>query len=163
MSFSRWFFSTKIKPLSPVFLISHRFSPITSQYFHHWFKSHKSDFFENDFVGKYKESSDFFKGFDIKLCYVLLNLTCTLFYVKEHVFYHFLKRINKIGVPSCKLKSLENKRLNQRKCEHCPANCYLFKTANRNTRKMCEICSKLIIETPEWRHWRPSSVFMVNF
>ena len=28
---------------------------------------------------------------------------------------------------------------------------YLFKVNNENTRKMCEICWKLTIETPEWR------------
>ena len=32
-----------------------------------------------------------------------------------------------------------------------PANIFLFKVNNRNTRKRCEICSKLI-KTPERRH-----------
>ena len=32
-----------------------------------------------------------------------------------------------------------------------PANIYLFKVNNRNTRKSCEICSKLTIKTPERR------------
>ena len=41
-----------------------------------------------------------------------------------------------------------------------PANIYLFEVNNRNTRKMCEICSKLTIKTPERR---PSGVFIVNF
>ena len=43
-----------------------------------------------------------------------------------------------------------------------PANIYLFKVNNRNTRKMCEICSKLTITTPEWRQWR-SGVGTFNF
>ena len=30
-----------------------------------------------------------------------------------------------------------------------PANIYLFKVNNRNTRKRCEICSKLTIKTPD--------------
>ena len=30
-----------------------------------------------------------------------------------------------------------------------PANIYLFKINNRNSRKRCEICSKLTIKTPE--------------
>ena len=30
-----------------------------------------------------------------------------------------------------------------------PGNIYLFKVNNRNTRKSCEICSKLTIQTPE--------------
>ena len=36
-----------------------------------------------------------------------------------------------------------------------PANIYLFKVDNRNTRKKCEICSKLTIKTP--------GDFIVNF
>ena len=40
---------------------------------------------------------------------------------------------------------------------------YLFKFNNKNTRKRCEICSKLIIKAPERRHWHRSSVFIVNF
>ena len=39
---------------------------------------------------------------------------------------------------------------------------YLFKDNNRNTRKRCEICSKLTIKTPE-RRQRRSDVFIVNF
>ena len=34
----------------------------------------------------------------------------------------------------------------------------MFKVNNRNTRRRCEICSKLTIKTPERRH-----VFIVNF
>ena len=33
-----------------------------------------------------------------------------------------------------------------------PVNIYLFKVNNRNTRKRCEICSKLTIKTPEQHH-----------
>ena len=33
-----------------------------------------------------------------------------------------------------------------------PANIYLFKVDNRNTRKRCKICSKLAIKTSERRH-----------
>ena len=44
-----------------------------------------------------------------------------------------------------------------------PANIYLFKVNNRNTRKRCETCSKLTIKTPERRQWRCSGVFIVNF
>ena len=43
-----------------------------------------------------------------------------------------------------------------------PANIYLFKVNNRNTRKRCEIFSKLTIKTPEWRRHR-SGVLIVNF
>ena len=44
-----------------------------------------------------------------------------------------------------------------------PAGIYLFKVNSRNTRKRCEICSKLTINTPERRQWRRSGVFIVNF
>ena len=40
---------------------------------------------------------------------------------------------------------------------------YMFKVNNRNTRTRCEMCSKLIIKTPERRHWHRSGVFFVNF
>ena len=39
---------------------------------------------------------------------------------------------------------------------------YMLKINNRNTRKRCEICSKLTIKTPERRHWRRSGVFVAN-
>ena len=38
-----------------------------------------------------------------------------------------------------------------------PVNIYLFKFYNRNTRKMCEICSNYS------RHWLCSGVFIVKF
>ena len=44
-----------------------------------------------------------------------------------------------------------------------PAKIYLFQVNNRSTKKKCEICSKLTIKTPEWRHWRRSIIFIVNF
>ena len=43
-----------------------------------------------------------------------------------------------------------------------PANIYLFKVNNKNTRKRF-ICSKLIIKTAKWRQWRRSGVFIANF
>ena len=44
-----------------------------------------------------------------------------------------------------------------------PAGNYMFKVNNRNTRARCEICSKLIIKTPERRQFRGSEFFIVNF
>ena len=47
-----------------------------------------------------------------------------------------------------------------------PAGIYLLKVNKSNTRTRCEICSKLLIKTPEqrqWRQWRRSGVFIVNF
>ena len=41
-----------------------------------------------------------------------------------------------------------------------PANIYLFKVNNKNTRKRCQICSKLTIKTPERRDWRQFDVFI---
>ena len=43
------------------------------------------------------------------------------------------------------------------------AGIYMFKVNNRNTRKRCEICSKLTIKTPYRRQWRRSAIFIVNF
>ena len=43
-----------------------------------------------------------------------------------------------------------------------PANIYLFKVNNRNTRKMHKKCSKLTRKTPDRRQWRRFSVFIVN-
>ena len=37
---------------------------------------------------------------------------------------------------------------------HVPAGNYMFKVNNKNTRTMCEICSKLKIKTPERRPWK---------
>ena len=36
-----------------------------------------------------------------------------------------------------------------------PANIYLIKVNNKNTRKRCEICSKFTIKTPERRLYPP--------
>ena len=44
-----------------------------------------------------------------------------------------------------------------------PAGNYMLKVNNRDTRKICEICSKLTIKTPERCHCRCSGVFIVNF
>ena len=44
-----------------------------------------------------------------------------------------------------------------------PANIYLFKVNNENTRKRCDVFSKLIIKPPERRHCRRSGVFIVKF
>ena len=41
-----------------------------------------------------------------------------------------------------------------------PAGIYLFKLNKKNTRTMCEVCSKLTIKTTKWRR---SGVFIVNF
>ena len=43
-----------------------------------------------------------------------------------------------------------------------PANIYLLKVNYKNTKKKCEICSKLTIEIPELHHWCLSDVFIVN-
>ena len=44
-----------------------------------------------------------------------------------------------------------------------PAENYMFKVNNRNTRTWCEICSKLTIKKTERRHWRRSGYLTVNF
>ena len=44
-----------------------------------------------------------------------------------------------------------------------PAGIYLLKVNNRNTRRRCEIYSKLTIKTPERPHLGCSGVFIINF
>ena len=50
-----------------------------------------------------------------------------------------------------------------------PVGIHLLRGNNRNTRRRCEICSKLTIKTPERRHWRwtyftpCSAVSIINF
>ena len=39
----------------------------------------------------------------------------------------------------------------------------MFKFNNRNPKERFETCSKLAIKTPEQRHCRRSTVFIVNF
>ena len=43
-----------------------------------------------------------------------------------------------------------------------PANIYLLKVQNKNTRKRFEKCSKLTIKTPEQRHRSRSGVFTLK-
>ena len=44
-----------------------------------------------------------------------------------------------------------------------PVGNYMFKVNNRNAITRCESCSKLLINTPERRHWRRFGVFILNF
>ena len=44
-----------------------------------------------------------------------------------------------------------------------PADIYLFKVNNGNSRAMCEICSKLTIKTSGWNYWLRSDVFVAKF
>ena len=49
--------------------------------------------------------------------------------------------------------------------KHCiTTGIYLFKVKNGITKTTCEICSKLTIKPPEWRHqWLRSGAFLVNY
>ena len=49
------------------------------------------------------------------------------------------------------------------RCNPFPAKIFLVQSPQWNTRRKCEICSKLTIKTPEQRHWRCSGVLNVNF
>ena len=60
------------------------------------------------------------------------------------------------------LSEMINKRWSELSCNY-PADIYLLKVNNRNTRTRCETSSKLTIKTPERRHWRHSGIFIVNF
>ena len=43
-----------------------------------------------------------------------------------------------------------------------PAENYMLKVNDRNTKTRCEICSKLTIKTPEQCHWRPHRVIFTD-
>ena len=64
---------------------------------------------------------------------------------------------------------MELREVTERCCSHpkvfwvFSANIYMFKVNNWNSRKRCDIFSKLNIKIPERRHRRCSSVFSVNF
>ena len=44
-----------------------------------------------------------------------------------------------------------------------PADNYMFKAYNRNTRTKCEIYSKLTKKIPVRRHWRRSGIIIFSF
>ena len=69
-----------------------------------------------------------------KLMVGLQNLTFNHFFKKGFCFWRSLVKMSRFD----------------------PANIYLFKVNNRNIRRRCEICSKLTIKIPEWRHWTTS-------
>ena len=82
--------------------------------------------------------------------------------------YFFCKTFNDLGTNRLKIRRLSQRTLHKIKLSlkdffsQCSiARNYMLKVNNRNTR--CKICSKLIIKTPEVRHWRCSGVFIVNF
>ena len=72
---------------------------------------------------------------------------------------HLLKKFWR--KPSFSVQWLHKKRY--KICNYFPADNYMFRVDNRNTRARCKICSELTIKTPERRHWRRSGVFIVNF
>ena len=61
-----------------------------------------------------------------------------------------------LNKPSAQLYTLDNNIYTRKSF---PTNTDLFMVNNSNTRKRCEICSKLTMKTPE----RRSTVFIVNF
>ena len=79
----------------------------------------------------------------------------------NHYFRKITFIIDFLQGPKCAfINQMENK------THSYPANIYLLKTNNRNTRKRCEICSKLTIKTPESRQCGRGVVlvfFIVNF
>ena len=64
-------------------------------------------------------------------------------------------------VNRCNRKKILSLRENCNPIKH-PDNIYLFKVNDRNTRKRCEICSKLTIKTPERLQRRRYDVFIVK-
>ena len=58
------------------------------------------------------------------------------------------------------LKGYLNLILQKKQISIYPANIYLFKLNHGSAIAMSEICST---KTPEWRWWRRSGIFIVNF
>ena len=44
-----------------------------------------------------------------------------------------------------------------------PVGIFLLKVNYLKTKMICGICPKLSIKASEWRHWRRSDVFIINF
>ena len=82
--------------------------------------------------------------------YFVQSLLLPLFDTSHTFFLRILKPENKISVHLIEFKTV-------------PAGNDMFKVNNRNTRAMCEICSKLTIKIPERLNWRRSGIFIVNF
>ena len=102
----------------------------------------------------------FFLGlnYDFLRCWELHTLSFDLSYFNETPFLFIQWRIkNQKKKFHYTLISKKNSE------EHVPANIYLFKVNQRNTRKRCDICSKLTIKKPERCQWPRSGVFIVNF
>ena len=76
--------------------------------------------------------------------YNLVNCNCNLAQQKLH-----LKAWKNFICLSCKISN--------------QAGIYLINVNNTNTRTRSKICSKLIIKTPDWCHYRRSGVSIANF
>ena len=74
------------------------------------------------------------------------------FYINVPIFVHV-----------CYFSAAKSKKRWMGNTDTIPANIYLFKVNNRNTRKRCEIYLKLTIKTSQQCHWHRSGVFIVNF
>ena len=70
---------------------------------------------------------------------------------------YYLKSFNHCEKPITLISSILSKPSSN------PANKYMLKFINRNTKKRCEIRSKLTINTQDHRHGRCTGVFIVNF
>ena len=90
------------------------------------------------------------------------NITFNVFLVRSvtELIFHWWAHLRVLFSRSSQLKKYIMKCII---ANNFPANIYLFKVNNRNTRKRCDICSTLTIKAPEQRHWLCSSVFIVSF
>ena len=84
--------------------------------------------------------------------------------VTESIFYSpwnlLITRLANVKVPQQSIESNWSESFRLLKDIH-PANIYLLKVNNRNTRKRSEICSKLTIKTLERRQWHLFLVFLL--
>ena len=61
------------------------------------------------------------------------------------------KKLLRHKVSSQPKTTISNERFRKTSNKYIPASNYMFKVTNGNTRKRCEICSKLTIKIPERR------------
>ena len=95
----------------------------------------------------------------MKFCFIKVSFVATLIYELLRKQYNIMSYQQKQQTATTKSSSRTHRNLKAQT----PANIYLFKVNNKNSRKMSEICSKLIIKVPEQRYLLRSVFFTVNF
>ena len=95
--------------------------------------------------------SNLVDNFCLKRLYKLLKISTVYFHVLHiHTMYLLTEQQTNRQDKTASLLMMHQKPYDFN--SNFPANIYLFKFNNRNTRKRCKICLKLTAKTPERRH-----------